>query len=235
MPYRLSPNKSEELSSVFVMVGGSFFAMIAGYVNLVLLETSRMTLSHMTGNVARLSEALFRGSEISTIHFLLILLSFTLGAMFTGLFLADQHFQPRRLYGFLMIVEGVILFLATLFYFQNVWITVYLTSMAMGLQNAMASSFKGLIIRTTHLTGLLTDLGFMMGAFLRRRKFVLWRPVFFFMLILSFFIGGWIGINFYHWFKIEALLFPSIALIVGGIADIIYITKKIMRTQKDVL
>jgi len=36
-------------------------------------------------------------------------------------------------------------------------------SVAMGIQNAMISYYKGTIIRTTHLSGVLTDLGLALG------------------------------------------------------------------------
>lgn len=40
----------------------------------------------------------------------------------------------------------------------------------MGLQNAMVSHYKGTIIRTTHLSGVLTDLGLALGYIARGLK-----------------------------------------------------------------
>ncbi len=224
MPYRDLETKPEALSNSLVMWAGAFFAAIAGYVNIVLLEATRMTLSHMTGNVARLSEALYRGSEISVTHFLMILCSFILGAMLTGVLLADRHFGLRRVYGVLMLIEGLVLLTAGLMFESSVWMTVYLVSFAMGQQNAMASSFKGLIIRTTHMTGILTDLGFLLGAFIKRRKFIFWRAGFFTLLLLGFFIGGWFGLLSYAWLKIKSLYLPASLLLLLGFATIVYVS-----------
>lgn len=224
MPYRNIEKMPEDLSSRLVIFGGIFFAAIAGYVNLVLLEASRMTLSHMTGNVARLSEALYRGSEISTTHFLIILFSFILGAMLTGFLLADHHFGLRRVYGVLMLIEGLVLLSSGMVFASHVWWTVYLVSFAMGQQNAMVSSFKGLNIRTTHMTGVLTDLGFLLGSFIKRRRFIFWRVGFFMMLLVGFFIGGWFGLLGYQWLKIKSLYLSGGMLLLLGFGDIIYIS-----------
>ena len=223
MPYRDLEKKPEALNSYLVLAAAALFSAVAGFVNLVLLEATRMTLSHMTGNVARLSEALFRGSEISSLHFLVIIFCFLFGAMLTGFVLADQHFGPRRLYGALMIVEGLVLLIAAAAFENSVWTTVYLVSFAMGQQNAMASSFKGLIVRTTHMTGILTDLGFLLGSFLKTRRFVYWRVGFFMILLSGFFMGGWLGLISYQTLKIKSLFFPGSILLILGLFDILYI------------
>lgn len=223
MPYRDLEKKPEALVNDLVIWVAAFFAAIAGYVNLVLLEATRMTLSHMTGNVARLSEALYRGSEVSAIHFLVILLSFIFGAMLTGFLLADHHFGLRRVYGVLMLIEGFVLLAAGMVFESSIWLAVYLVSFAMGQQNAMASSFKGLIIRTTHMTGILTDFGFLLGSSLKRRRFIFWRIGFFILLLVGFFIGGWLGLLGYHAFKIHSLYIPGALLAILGVAAIFYI------------
>ena len=47
----------------------------------------------------------------------------------------------------------------------------YLASAACGLQNALVTNYSGATIRTTHVTGIFTDLGLMIGARLRGRPF----------------------------------------------------------------
>ena len=42
-----------------------------------------------------------------------------------------------------------------------------LASAACGLQNALATTYSGAIVRTTHVTGIFTDLGIMLGAIFR--------------------------------------------------------------------
>ncbi len=55
------------------------------------------------------------------------------------------------------------------FYFlsRGVAIGQLAASAACGLQNAMATTYSGAIVRSTHLTGIFTDLGLMLGGKLR--------------------------------------------------------------------
>jgi len=219
MPYhRQHKKQSGDFREYIVILGGAFFAAIAGFVNLVLFEATRMTLSHMTGNVARLSEALYRGSEISSVHFFMVLTFFIFGAFVSGFVLSDAILLPGRRYGYLMITEGLILFAVVFFFQYAFWPSVYAVSFSMGLQNAMASSYRGLIVRTTHMTGLLTDLGFLLGMSFRKKKLMWWRFLFFSVLLCGFFLGGWLGLEFYHKIRIQSLFIPAGLLITTGIA-----------------
>jgi uncharacterized membrane protein YoaK (UPF0700 family) len=66
-------------------------------------------------------------------------------------------------------------------------------AMACGLQNAMTSSYCGLMIRTTHVTGMVTDLGVMLGHWLRHGQIEWWKWCFLSLVFLSFGTGGWLG------------------------------------------
>src|SRR4051794_3139873 len=65
-----------------------------------------------------------------------------------------------------------------------------LAATACGLQNAMSSSYCGLMIRTTHVSGVVTDLGVMIGHWLRHRRIALWKLKFLVALLLAFGVGG---------------------------------------------
>ena len=41
--------------------------------------------------------------------------------------------------------------------------SVYLAAMAMGMQNGMATTYSGAVVRTTHMTGIVTDIGLLVG------------------------------------------------------------------------
>lgn len=68
-----------------------------------------------------------------------------------------------------------------------------LAATACGLQNAMSSSYCGLMIRTTHVSGVVTGLGVMIGHWLRHRRIVTWKLQFLIALLFSFGIGGFTG------------------------------------------
>jgi uncharacterized membrane protein YoaK (UPF0700 family) len=43
-------------------------------------------------------------------------------------------------------------------------------AMACGMQNAMTTRYSGAVVRTTHLTGMFTDMGLLIGHMLRSDK-----------------------------------------------------------------
>ena len=84
----------------------------------------------------------------------------------------------------------------------------------MGLQNGMVVSFRGVVVRMTHMSGNITDLGVFIGYKLRGNKnekaITGIIPL---LAILSFIIGGIIGV----------LLYSNIHNVVFFITSAIYI------------
>ncbi len=83
----------------------------------------------------------------------------------------------------------------------------YLVSLACGLQNGMCTTFSGAVIRTTHMTGILTDMGLVLGqaTFYPRTRKHLWKLKVLLPLYGSFCFGGVIG-----WFAYQILLIKAI-------------------------
>ena len=87
--------------------------------------------------------------------------------MLAGMIVGAWKLIPGRRYGVAMIVEGCLLGSATRLFLHKHRLALPAVSMACGLQNAMSSSYCGLMIRTTHVTGIVTDIGVMLGHWLR--------------------------------------------------------------------
>ncbi len=79
---------------------------------------------------------------------------------------------------------------------------------AMGLQNAMVSHYKGTIIRTTHLSGVLTDLGLALGYIARGLKVENRRIILHLLIFSGFLIGGIIAASSSPLLKI-AIIFAT--------------------------
>ncbi|MFN3495576.1 MAG: YoaK family protein, partial [Hydrogenophaga sp.] len=86
-------------------------------------------------------------------------------------------------------------------------LTVVLLCFIMGLQNAVITKISRAVIRTTHITGLLTDLGIELGKLLYVNRHPDQQPVradrerlrVHGQLIASFFVGGVVGaLGFKH-------------------------------------
>lgn len=91
-----------------------------------------------------------------------------------------------------------------------------LAATACGLQNAMSSSYCGLMIRTTHVSGIVTDLGVMLGHWLRHRRIVAWKLRFLLALLFSFGGGGFVGASLDLVYGPVCLLLPAATSILGG-------------------
>ncbi len=72
----------------------------------------------------------------------------------------------------------------------------------------MVSTYSGAVVRTTHVSGLFTDLGTMLGAWFRGHPFSARRAVLYLVLILGFVLGGTIGALLFARVEFYAMLFP---------------------------
>lgn len=152
----------------WLQFGVFFLAINAGMINVLgLVTVLHQAVSHMTGNVSIFAMALIEWKPDVLLYLALVVLSYVLGSTYSGLILGNSHFKLGRLYGLPMSLVALFILLSWLFipYFPRyglLWACA-----AMGLQNAMISHYKGTIIRTTHLSGVLTDLGLALGYKLR--------------------------------------------------------------------
>jgi uncharacterized membrane protein YoaK (UPF0700 family) len=142
---------------------------IGGYVNVVLMLTCGVFASHMTGNSTRFGELLASGQLALAGHFGLLILMFWFGAVASAIMTESaQRRGVRSKYILPMAVEGILLstiaILLTRYVRGSVWTneTHFMADLAaftMGLQNATITEISGAVIRTTHLTGVVTDFG----------------------------------------------------------------------------
>jgi uncharacterized membrane protein YoaK (UPF0700 family) len=173
----------------WIVIGAFILAFIAGMVNsLALLSIPHLAVSHMTGAVGMLSESILEQNE-HTQALLMILAGFFVGAILSGLIVGHERLAIGRRYGFALLLQSIILLGATgAYHASSVW-GPCLGAMACGLQNAMVSTYSGATIRTTHLTGVISDLGSMVGNVLRGNS-INRRHLILLIEILSGFILG---------------------------------------------
>ena len=152
----------------WVWTGAWALAFIAGMINVVgLLGFDHQAISHLTGTTSLLGVALGRLDTAATFHFLAVLGSFVAGTAISGYIIGDSALQLGRRYGIALGLESVLLACAVPLLNRHSQLGDYFASCACGLQNAMASTFSGSVVRTTHITGMFTDLGIFLGHSLR--------------------------------------------------------------------
>jgi uncharacterized membrane protein YoaK (UPF0700 family) len=145
-------------------------AWIAGYTNILTILVCGHVTSHVSGTTSDLGRAVVE-ARWETVAFLLFLLSsFFIGAGVSG-FAAELGKRRgwESIYVLPIAIEAALLalFAIALEFFSTEDLTRHeivlallgIASMAMGLQNATITRISSGVVRTTHVTGVLTDLG----------------------------------------------------------------------------
>jgi uncharacterized membrane protein YoaK (UPF0700 family) len=204
-------------------LGGLALTSAAGCINAVgFLSLDHHAISHMSGNVTVLGLELGRADYAGAMRTLTVLLCFFFGCLLSGLIIRESTLRLGRRYGVALACESTLLVFATWYLRHGQHLGVYLAAMACGLQNAMATGYSGAVVRTTHMTGIVTDLGIAVGLWARRQP-VDWRRMrLYLVLLLGFFVGSGLGaVGFAH-FHYDTLLFPAALTGFGGIVYGVY-------------
>ncbi|MGC3990605.1 MAG: YoaK family protein [Chthoniobacteraceae bacterium] len=104
---------------------------------------------------------------LATLHFAAVIGSFVAGTTLSGFIIQDSTLKLDHRYGVALLLESALLIIAIPLLKQNWNSGLYAAAGACGLQNAMATTYSGTVIRTTHVSGMFTDLGIFLGHFLR--------------------------------------------------------------------
>ena len=194
----------------WVEVGAFWLAAIAGAVNAIgLLGFRHQAVSHLTGTSTWLSLSLV-GAELSeSLHLFGVLLAFVLGAALSGVIVGNEVLRLGRRYSVALLIESLLLLAAMLALMRGSTSGHFLASAACGLQNGMASTYSGAAIRTTHVSGLFTDLGTMLGARLRGHAMDRRKALLYLLLITGFILGGCVGALGFQHLQFAALAIPA--------------------------
>ena len=153
---------------------GFGLAFVAGAINAGGFLAVRQYTSHVTGMVSSLADNLALGELGLVVEAAVGVLAFLLGAMTCALLvnfarrrrMASEYALPLMLEAALILLFG--LMGARLATFEGLLLpfTIVLLCFVMGLQNALVTKLSGGVVRTTHLTGTVTDLGIELGRLL---------------------------------------------------------------------
>lgn len=210
-----------------------YLAFIAGATNAGGFLAVRQYTSHMTGIVSAMADNIAIGEFGLLLAGLGALLSFIGGAATSAVLINwARHRSLRSEYALPLVLEaGLLVCFGVLgaSLQQYKWLfapmTVSLLCFVMGLQNAMITKLSHAEIRTTHLTGMITDIGIELGKLSywnRQHADVGWKTVhanrarlqLLSVLVGLFFLGGLVGaVGFKHVGYIVTL--PLAALLVG--------------------
>ena len=207
----------------WVWVGAVTLACVAGMVNVVgYLGFEHQAVSHLTGTTSLLGAALADGNLRAIGHLWGVLIAFSLGATLSGLIIQDQTLRLGRRYGVALGIESLLLLAAIpLFRQEQIW-GALLAAMACGLQNAMVTTYSGAVVRTTHVSGMFTDLGIGLGHLLRGMPLQVRRLTLSGLIISGFLAGGVMGAWLFLRWQYDALLAPALLTGATGLVYVLY-------------
>lgn len=207
----------------------SLLSFVAGIVNVAgFLSIQRLT-TNVTGHFAFFVEEILQLKWLDSFIYFLYIFFFFFGS-FVSSFLIEVFAKKgdRYTYLFPAIIESLILLsIGTL---GNNIVTTFPNAIAfgllfaMGLQNSFVTKISNASVRTTHLTGLFTDLGIELSQlfFYKQpevRSKIIASVKLRLIIINFFFIGGIIGGVLYLEIGMRVLIIASGILILGMIYD----------------
>lgn len=199
-------------------IAASALAAVAGYVNaLTVAGALHIGTTHMTGITTRLSVDLADARADHVALDLTLLFAFIIGAAISGAVLDSTRLQVGRRYGVLLMIESAFLSLSLTLQDTPILAQLAPLALAAGLQNAMATQYSRAVVRTTHMTGVLTDIGIAIGKAVARRGVTGWRLFLYLVLFFGFAAGGIFGALGYSRLGHDALLFPIAVTGLGGL------------------
>ena len=231
----------------------------AGLINMVGLELWNKSIGNVTGEVTKISLDLANVSG-EFVELFFQFWAFVFGSLLSGLLVtgrkAPKKFnsvsdRPVRRASIVLIMVGIFLFIGWAATKAGGWkdddntikFAPAMLAIAMGMQNAMTSKHAHAVIRTTHMTGVATDIGLLLGNILRREFMLKYEEKFemkeiapdrlaavrkltnfeleflrlLFVLLLAFFTGGVVGKEMYDFCGIDTLLFPAMVELGMGV------------------
>ena len=207
----------------------SLLSFVAGMVNVAgFLAVQRLT-TNVTGHFAFFVDEVFKLNFLQGLIYFLYIFFFFLGSFISSIMV--ETFSRRNeqyIYTVPVSIESVILLSIGVFGSKLITdapnLIAFALLFAMGLQNSMVTMISKATVRTTHLTGLFTDLGIEMSQLyfyrLKKQRKKLLSSIRLRLTIISFFfIGGILGGLLYTRLGIHELILAATILILGLVYD----------------
>ena len=203
----------------------SLLSFVAGLVNVVGFFAVQKLTTNVTGHFAFFMDEVFKLNFENAFHIALFVFYFFFGAFFAN-FTVEIYSRIREneTYIFPILTEalilGVIAFIGNHLIKTDPDFIAYSLLFAMGMQNSLVTSISKSIVRTTHLTGLFTDMGIEFSQLFfykdKSHKSKLIKSIKLRLtIIFMFFIGGISGGILFSYFGIKSLILGSVILLGG--------------------
>jgi uncharacterized membrane protein YoaK (UPF0700 family) len=223
-----------------------WLATSAGLLNAIALGAFGFFPSHMTGNTSQLSSEVSSTDLTDILFFATLILAFLTGAIVARMMILWGIIHNVRLiFCQVLFVEGLLLTGVSVYemFFHalttNREIIVFLCGL-MGIHNSTSTQLSGGRVRSTHITGTLTDAGIalasVMVAMLRRdfskdtaaQRSQLKTHL---TTLFSFITGGIAGLILFRWFGFNAMLALGIMLVFIASFSIVRVSLRVRKVR----
>lgn len=203
----------------------SILSFIAGIVNITGVLSVGTLTTNVTGHFAFFAEEISLKNYSKAVTIIVFIFFFLLGAFVSNFLVEIISFKrPKIAHAIPMFLEIILLSIIGLSHNYSPQHIAYTLLFAMGLQNALVTKISQSTVRTTHLTGLFTDLGIELSQLFFYKKVTELKrlSVSIFLrlsIIFFFFFGCVLGGLFYKTYELKVLLFAAFVLAIALIFD----------------
>ena len=218
-------------------------SFVAGLVNITGVLALKTLTTNVTGHFAFFAEEIMRHDYATAFTFLLFTIFFLLGS-FLSSFLQElisiknpnqSHILPITLEIIILIAVG---FFGTSGGIYTLYgkLTAFLLLLSMGIQNSLVTNISRSTVRTTHLTGLFTDLGIELSQLLFYKKpeevKKLKTSIFLRLsIIFFFFLGCFSGGIIYQILEMKTLFVAAAVLLIAQLYDFLRLKFHVIKRE----
>lgn len=221
----MTGSSKRQFSPAQLVLGGCLLAFGASFLNTGFIIVTGTSVSHLTGDIARIGSGistLGSGNAFEILNVATATLGFITGATISGFLLHHPTIEISKPYGRILSFLGALLIAAHFSHREFPLVGIAIASAVCGVQNALASRYRGVVLRTTHLTGIFTDFGIHLGMKLRGHHIEAWKLLIPVCITASFLVGAVISGSLIFHGRENWVLSAGIGYFLGGILWSVY-------------
>jgi len=180
---------------------------VAGSTNAVaLLALRHGGVTHLTGVSTEGAIGMGTGDLVLVWHAFAVVSLFTLGCAISAWIARGPRWTPYGRTGSLLLAVAALLGAAYQIFGESPSLGIFVCALAIGIQNGVTSVATGAVLRTSHLTGMFTDIGIALGQISWNGPVDYRRVSICTAVIASFGVGATAGAFLYTKWHARALL-----------------------------
>lgn len=216
----------------------TLLSFVAGMVNVTGFLAVQQLTTNVTGHFAFFVEEIYTLNVWRGFVYFLFVFFFFLGSFTSGAIL-EYHNRKNNpsIFAAPILIEVSLLFIVAMggnYLLEKAPnVIAYILLFAMGLQNSLVTLISNSVVRTTHLTGLFTDLGIEISQLFfhksEKRKKLLSSIKLRVSIIGCFFLGGILSALLHSDLGLHILLIPCVVLLIGLVYDSIRLKIQLLK------